>query len=162
MRFSAFLRGLMGKDDLDVPVLLLAWRRPEHTRQVFDAIRRAAPSRLYVACDGPRSDHPEDAVLIRQVQSIVMNVDWDCKVFTLFQDKNLGCGRGPGSAIDWFFQHEEAGIIFEDDCVPDQTFFQFCQELLEKYRDDERIMHISGDNGVGRHGDGRGSILTLT
>ena len=117
-----------------VPVLLIAFNRPDVTSKVFEAIRRAAPQCLYVAIDGPRPGYPEDRGKVDEVQRIVAAVDWDCTVRTLFQKTNLGCRRGVNAAISWFFENEEMGIILEDDCVPDQTFFRFCEELLEYYR----------------------------
>ena len=130
----------------NTPVLFLIFNRPDTTQQVFDEIRKAQPAQLFVAADGPRKDRPTDYEQCKKTREIIHQVDWDCKVFTRFQDENLGCKIGVSSAIDWFFSNVEEGIILEDDCVPDQSFFPFCQELLEKYRDDERIMMISGDN----------------
>jgi hypothetical protein len=101
---------------------------------------------LYVAADGPRSDHPGEKQLCQEVRDIATTVDWPCQVRTLFRDNNLGCGRGPSSAINWFFENEESGIILEDDCLPDQTWFLFAEELLERYKDDERIMNISAQH----------------
>jgi hypothetical protein len=128
------------------PVLLLIFSRPDTTRRVFDTIRQARPTRLYVAADGPRPGHPTDAVRCAQTRAVVQEVDWPCEVFTLFQDKNLNCGLGPVTAMNWFFEHEEEGIILEDDCVPSPSFFQFCAELLARYRHDARVMHIGGNN----------------
>ena len=131
---------------LKVPVLFLIFNRPDTTKQVFDEIRKAQPAQLFVAADGPRKDRPTDYELCKKTRDILQQVDWDCKVSTLFRDENLGCKKGVSSAIDWFFSSVDKGIILEDDCVPNQSFFLFCQELLERYRDDERIMMISGDN----------------
>ena len=131
---------------LNTAVLFLVFNRPDTTRQVFEAIRKAKPPRLYVAADGPRADRPGEEGKCEQVRQIATNVDWDCEVKTLFREKNLGCGKAVSSAITWFFENEEEGIIIEDDCLPSQSFFWFYQELLERYRDDERVMVISGDN----------------
>ncbi|WP_221056716.1 hypothetical protein [Methanoculleus chikugoensis] len=132
---------------LRTPVLFLVFNRLDTTKQVFEAIRRAKPPRLYVAADGPRADHRGEGEKVRAVRNYILSsIDWNCEVKTLFRDENLGCKRAVSSAIDWFFSHVEEGIILEDDCVPDQSFFPFCQELLERYRDDKRIMMISGDN----------------
>jgi len=131
---------------LKVPVLFLIFNRSDTTQLVFNEIRKAQPAQLFIAADGPRKDRPEDIENCRKVREIIRQVDWDCSVSTLFRDENLGCKRGVSSAIDWFFSHVDEGIILEDDCVPDPSFFPFCQELLERYRDDERIMVISGDN----------------
>ncbi len=131
---------------LNSPVLFLIFNRPDTTYRVFEEIRRARPARLYVAADGPRPNRPGEDELCRQTRDIVNRVDWECHVVTLFREQNLGCRPAVSSAIDWFFTHEEEGIILEDDCLPDQSFFSFCAELLEKYRHDERIMHIGGAN----------------
>lgn len=132
--------------NLHTAVLMVIFNRPETTRQVFEAIRVAKPSRLYIAADGPRNDKPGEAERCEECKQIVGEVDWDCEVKTLFRKQNLNCGRGPSSAFNWFFEHEEEGIILEDDCLPSQSFFWFCQELLERYRHDSRIMHIGGNN----------------
>jgi len=132
--------------NLNTAVLFLIFNRPETTKQVFEAIRSAKPSRLYIAADGPRRDRPEECEKCEECKQIVHHVDWDCEVKTLFREQNLNCGLGPSTAISWFFEHEEEGIILEDDCLPTQSFFWFCQELLERYRDDSRIMHIGGNN----------------
>lgn len=131
---------------LTTPVLFIVFNRPDTTKQVFDAIRAAQPKRLYVASDGPRSGNASDAEKNEIVRKITTNVDWDCEVKTLFRENNLGCGLGPVSALNWFFENEEEGIILEDDCLPDQSFFRYCQELLEKYRDNSKVMHITGSN----------------
>lgn len=129
------------------PILLTIFNRPETTRQVFEAIRAAKPPRLYVAADGPRDSRPGEDAKVKDVRDYVMgHIDWDCEVKTLFRDKNLGCKYAVSGGIDWFFENEEMGIILEDDCLPHPTFFRFCEELLERYRNDERIMMISGDN----------------
>jgi hypothetical protein len=127
-------------------VLLVIFNRPETTAIVFKSIREAKPPRLYVAADGPRANKPEDVKRCEEARRIATNVDWECEVHTLFSDKNLGCGLGPTTAISWFFKNETEGIILEDDCLPSQSFFLYCQELLEYYRDDYRVMHISGNN----------------
>ena len=128
-----------------LPVLFLIFNRPETTSVVMEAIRAARPPRLYVAADGPREDYGEEE-RCQEARQIATKVDWLCEVKTLFRDRNLGCRLGVSTAIDWFFEHEGEGIILEDDCVPSQSFFRYCAELLERYRHDERIMCISGNN----------------
>jgi hypothetical protein len=140
------IREFAPQNSLKTAVLFLIFNRPDTTQQVFNEIRKARPAQLFVAADGPRKDRPADYELCKKTREIVQQVDWDCKVLTRFNDENLGCKRAVCSAMDWFFSNVEEGIILEDDCVPDQSFFPFCQELLEKYREDERIMIISGDN----------------
>lgn len=125
-------------------VLLIAFNRPGPTGQVIDALRRAKPPRLYMACDGPRPDRPSDIDKVSQVRALVDKIDWECEVRTLFRDRNVGCREGPAGAIDWFFEHEVEGIILEDDCVPTESFCRYCDELLDRFRDDDRIAQICG------------------
>lgn len=138
---------------MKTPVLFLVFNRPEPTRQAFAAVRAARPPRLYVSADGPRADRAGEAERCAEVRRIATEVDWPCEVHTLFRDHNLGCKIGVSSGIDWFFSKEEAGIILEDDILPHPSFFPFCEELLEKYRHDERVAMISGCNMIGNsHG----------
>ena len=104
-----------------------------------------------MAADGPRDGKIDEKGHCEEVRKIATSVDWPCEVKTLFREENLGCRRGVSGAIDWFFKHESEGIILEDDVVPSVTFFRFCQELLERYRHDERVMSISGNNFQGEH-----------
>jgi hypothetical protein len=127
-------------------VLFIIFNRPENTQQVFDAIKKAKPTRLYIAADGPRRDILGEDQICEEVRKIATDIDWDCQVRTLFREENLGCGKGPCTAITWFFEHETEGIILEDDCLPSPSFFSFCSELLEHYRYDTRIMEIGGNN----------------
>ena len=127
-------------------VLFLVFNRPDTTRQVFEAIRAAKPPRLYVAADGPRIGREEDKERCEEVRRIATAVNWPCKVKTLCRDENLGCKLGVSGAIDWFFANEEEGIIIEDDILPLPSFFPYCDELLEKYRENEKIAMISGCN----------------
>jgi Glycosyl transferase family 2 len=133
---------------MSVPVLFLIFNRPNVTAEVFEAIRLAKPARLYIAADGPR-DRPGEAELCNKARQIATNIDWDCELKTLFRERNLGCGASVSGALNWFFGDEEEGIILEDDCVPSPAFFPYCAELLAKFRDDERIMCISGANFQG-------------
>jgi len=127
-------------------VLFLIFNRPDTTSQVFDEIKAAKPSRLYIAADGPRSNRPEETALCHDTREIVKDIGWKCDVKTLYRPKNLGCKNAMSSAIDWFFENEEEGIILEDDCLPSKSFFYYCDTLLEKYRFDTRIRHIAGSN----------------
>jgi hypothetical protein len=132
---------------LKTAVLFLVFNRLDTTKQVFQSIRQAKPPRLYIASDGPRVDHEGDAQNVSAVRDyIIKNIDWECEIRTLFRDHNLGCKYAVSGAITWFFENEEYGIILEDDCLPSQSFFWFCEELLERYKDDTRVWHISGDN----------------
>jgi len=131
---------------LNTPVLFLIFNRPEITARVFQEIRKAKPKQIYIAADGPRIDHPDDPELCNKTRQICESIDWDCEVMTLFREENLGCQLAVSNAIDWFFEHESEGIILEDDCLPSQSFFYYCAELLDYYRDDMEIMCVSGDN----------------
>jgi len=132
---------------LKTPVLFLIFNRLETTKKVFEEIRKAKPPRLYIASDGPREHKVGESEKVKAVRDYVLNnIDWNCEVKTLFREKNLGCGRAVSGAITWFFENEEMGIILEDDCVPSQSFFWFCEELLNRYKDDMRIWHIGGCN----------------
>ena len=128
------------------PVLLIIFNRPDVTAQVFGTIRATRPTQLFVAADGPRADRPNDKELCVATRAVTEKIDWPCDVKRLYQEKNLGCKQGPIQAINWFFKNIEEGIILEDDCVADPSFFTFCSDLLAHYRDDTRIMHISGNN----------------
>jgi len=133
---------------LNTPVLFLIFNRPDVTEKVFEVIRQAQPKKLFVAADGAREDRLGEKEKCIQTRKIIEKVDWDCEVKTLFREENLGCRNAVSSAIDWFFEHVEEGIILEDDCVPSQSFFTYCQELLDYYRHDTRIMMISGDSFI--------------
>ncbi|WP_373636415.1 hypothetical protein [Vibrio gazogenes] len=132
---------------LNTAVLFLVFNRLDTTKQVFRAIREAKPPRLYIASDGARETKEGESDKVNEVREyLISNIDWDCEVNTLFRDNNLGCKYAVSGAIDWFFKNEEMGIILEDDCLPSQSFFWFCEELLEKYRDEHRVSSISGSN----------------
>lgn len=136
-------------EPLQTAVLFLVFNRPDTTKQVFEAIRQAEPTRLYVAADGARQGREGEAVLVEQVRQIVSEVDWACEVKTLFRENNLGCKIAISSAINWFFQNEEQGIILEDDCLPNIDFFNFCEKMLINYRLDSSIGMIAGFNPQG-------------
>jgi len=132
---------------LKAAVLFLIFNRLDTTKQVFEAIRKVKPPKLYIACDGPRDTRLGEADLVKSIRDYIMaHIDWQCETKTLFHDKNLGCKLAVSSAIDWFFKNEEFGIILEDDCLPSKSFFRFCDELLVRYLNDNHIMQISGFN----------------
>lgn len=128
------------------PVLFIVFNRPETTKRVFEAIRQNKPTRLFVAADGPRENKPGEKERCQEARKITENIDWPCEVKRLYRDKNLGCKFAVSSAIDWFFENVEEGIILEDDCLPNSSFFGFCEEMLRLYRNDNKAMCISGDN----------------
>ncbi len=140
------------------PVLLVAWKRPDTLKKVIATIRAAAPSRVYVACDGPRHDQAAEVESVRSVRrTIEVEIDWPCRVKKLYSDVNHGCRQGVSKAITWFFENENEGIILEDDCVPHQDFYLFCSELLEYYRDDTRVWVVTGNNFQDAQKRGSGS-----
>ena len=132
---------------MQVPVLFIIFNKREETKRVFDVIRNQQPSQLFVAADGPRPEKEGETETCRYVREWVLGqIDWPCEVKTLFREQNVGCGRGPSEAISWFFEHVNEGIILEDDCLPNDTFFRFSAELLDRYRHNPAISIISGNN----------------
>jgi hypothetical protein len=132
---------------LTTPVLFLIFNRPDLTERSFAIIKAAKPAKLFLAADGPRPDKEGEAELCRQTRQIVLDhIDWDCELHTMLRENNLGCKQAVSSAISWLFENVEEGIILEDDICPDDTFFPFCEEMLIKYKGDERITQISGVN----------------
>ena len=136
----------MGDFELTTPVVFIIFNRPDKTREVFREIARARPSRLLLISDGPRASREGEAERVAQTRRIASAVDWPCSVSTNFSEINLGCRERISTGLDSAFREVSEAIILEDDCVPDPSFFRFCQELLDKYRDDQRIGMISGDN----------------
>ena len=128
------------------PILFIIYNRPALTKLVFDKIRKIKPQKLFIAADGPQIKNKRDKKLCLESRKIINEVDWDCDLKLLLRKKNLGCKIGVSSAIDWFFENVDQGIILEDDCLPDKSFFGFCGELLEKYKYDERVMMIGSYN----------------
>jgi hypothetical protein len=128
------------------PIVFLIFSRPDTTARVFEAIREAKPPRLLVVADGPRADRPGEAERCAATRAIIEGVDWECEVSTNYSDVNLGLKERVSSGLTWAFQAVDEAIILEDDCVPHPTFFRYCEEMLERYRDDQRVMTISGDN----------------
>ena len=131
---------------IDIPVLLIFFTRPDTFKKVFEKVKEARPSKLFLACDGPRENRPDDIEKINACKKIAEDIDWECEVYTNYSDKNLGCGIRPQSAISWALEIVDRIVILEDDCVPDLSFFGYMEELLERYKDDERIGMISGLN----------------
>lgn len=135
------------------PVLLIAFNRPDLAREVFKVIRKIKPTKLFYSVDGPRSGHVNDSGLVEETRGLIDEVDWPCEVYTRFYEINQGCKVAVSSAVTWFFQHVDDGIILEDDCVPDESFFDYCRVLLERYRNEDRVAHIGGlnlQNGIHR------------
>lgn len=135
---------------LKVPVLFLIFNRPDLTEKVFGEIKKVKPEKLFLAADGHRLDKTGEAELCRLTRDIVLNnIDWECEVHTLLRDENLGCKIAVSSAITWFFDNVESGIILEDDILPKGSFFSFCEEMLIRYKDDKRVTTVCGANLMG-------------
>lgn len=132
---------------MKTPVALIIFNRPAQTARVLEAISIAKPKKLLVVADGPRSNRPDDVEKCEAARRAVINqVNWDCEILTNYSDTNLGCGQRPATGLTWVFDTVEEAIILEDDCLPHPTFFPYCEELLERYREDERVMMIGGIN----------------
>lgn len=131
---------------LNTPVAFLIFNRPDTTAKVFAEIAKARPAKLLVVADGPRTDRPKDKQKCFEARAIIDRVDWDCEILTNYSDINVGCKKRVSSGLDWVFSTVEQAIILEDDCLPHPTFFRFCEELLTRYQDDERIAILSGNN----------------
>ncbi len=131
---------------MNTPVAFIIFNRPDTTAKVFEAIRQAKPQKLFVIADGARADRTHEIEKCVQTRAIINQVDWECEVIKNYSDVNLGCARRVSSGLNWVFEQVEEAIILEDDCLPHVTFFRFCEELLERYRYDQRIASISGQN----------------
>ena len=136
----------MSDFQLTTPVAFIIFNRPDTTERVFAEIAKAKPPKLLVVADGGRTSREGESEKVTATRAIIERVDWPCEVLTNFSDVNLGCKVRVSSGIDWVFEQVEEAIILEDDCLPDPTFFRFCQEMLNRYRDDLRVGMISGDN----------------
>lgn len=129
---------------IKTPILLITFNRPDHVRRVLTEIRKQQPTQLYVCQDGAREGNENDRIKVQEVRDVVKElVDWPCELHTLYQEKNLGCGPGPQAGITWFFENVEQGIIMEDDCLPHPDFFGYCEELLNRYKDNPQVQFIS-------------------
>jgi len=129
-----------------IPIVIIIFNRPEITRRVFEKIKIIKPLGIYIIADGPRELYPSDIEKCKQAREIFEKINWDCEVHRYYSEYNLGCGRNIAQGLNWVFENEEMAIILEDDTLPAIPFFQYCQELLIRYKDDNRIMHIGGTN----------------
>lgn len=127
-------------------ILFIIFNRPETTKKVFETLRRYKPIELFIAADGPRENKPGEKERCEEARKITEKIDWPCKVKRLYRKKNLGCRYAVSGAITWFFKNVEEGIILEDDCLPNSSFFTYCEQMLRLYRNDKKVMCISGDN----------------
>lgn len=137
-------KSISRKENYKTAILFIIFNRPKNTKTVFEQIKKIKPSRLYVVADGPRDKVIDETSLCAKTRSIIKEINWNCQLKTLFRKHNFGCGNSISQGITWFFKNEAEGIILEDDCVPDISFFTYCSNLLEKYRNDTRITHING------------------
>jgi hypothetical protein len=135
--------------EIDVAVLLIFFNRPEQFGKVFEQVKKARPSKLFLYQDGARENNNKDLENIIKCRKIIEDIDWECEVYKMFQEKNYGCDPSEYIAQKWAFSIVDECIVLEDDDVPSQSFFPFCKELLEKYRNDERINMICGMNNTG-------------
>ena len=136
----------MSEFKLTTPVAFIIFNRPDTTALVFAEIAKARPPKLLVVGDGPRAHKAGEAERVTATRAIIEQIDWPCEVLTHFSETNLGCKKRVSSGINWVFEQVEEAIILEDDCLPDPSFFRFCQDMLARYRSDERILMISGTN----------------
>ena len=138
---------------IDLAVLCVFFIRPEAFAQVFEQVRKARPSQLFLYQDGPRPDRPEDAEKIACCRRIAEEgIDWECEVHRNYQEQNVGVDPSMFNAVTWMFSHVEKGVILEDDIVASQSFFPFCKELLDRYETDNRIFTIAGMNHLDVYG----------
>lgn len=131
---------------MNVPVAVIVFNRPKHTREVFAALRLVRPAELFVIADGPRPEVSADNALCAEVREVVSEVDWPCTVHRNFADSNLGLKERVSSGLSWVFDNVDRAIVLEDDCVAHPDFFRFCESLLERYADDDRVSVITGNN----------------
>ena len=139
----------MSYPQLSTPIVLILFKRPETTQKVFEAIRQARPQTLFVIADGPRRDRPDEYEQCLAARAVVDHVDWDVEIFKNYSDTNLGLKKRISSGLSWVFERVDRAIILEDDCVPDSSFFQFCEVILEQYSDHENIFSVTGHNHLG-------------
>ncbi len=136
----------MQEQPIHCPVAMIIFNRYDNAHEVLQQIKKVQPPKLFIIADGPREHKVGEKELCDKARSIANEVDWKCEVITNFSDTNLGCKGRVSSGLTWLFEQVESAIILEDDCLPSVSFFYYCEELLEKYKDDERIMMISGNN----------------
>ena len=136
------------KMSAQVPVLLILFNRSDNASQLIDALRLVKPREIYVNIDGPRTGNEKDRIEVALCKELVAKIDWECIISKQYHEKNLGCKNSVVAAIDWYFSNVDEGIILEDDCIPSASFFAFSAQMLTKYRDDNRVMQISGSNYV--------------
>jgi len=146
--YAATVVAPVSSAQLETPVALFVFNRPATTRAVLEAVASARPKSLLVVADGPRSERSNDQDLCRETRRLIDDVSWPCDIVTNYSDDNLGCDERIVSGLDWVFSRVDRAIVLEDDCVPDVTFFPFCEELLDRYSDDRRVYTVRGFSPV--------------
>lgn len=136
--------GNLRKNRMNKPILILIYKRPSLTKRLLSSLSNVKPKKIYVAGDGPKDDVEENKV--QETRDAIKSIDWDTNVKTNYSTKNLGLRKRVSSALDWFFENEKAGIILEDDLIPNKSFFEFSESLLEKYKHEDQVTTISGNN----------------
>ena len=131
---------------MNTPVAIIIFNRPDKLRQLLKILSVVKPRELFVVADGPRDSVPEDKKKCQKTRELIENLEWDCKIFKNYSEVNLGCGIRPATGISWVFEYVDKAIFLEDDCIPHPSFFRFCEELLEKYKENEKIYQICGNN----------------
>jgi hypothetical protein len=135
-----------GGSETNPAIAFFIFRRPETTARVFAEIRKARPNKLYLIADGAREDRPEEQDLVQRTRDVVSEIDWPCNVTRVYADKNLGLRQRIFTGLDYVFSKEDSAIVLEDDCLPSQSFFRFCSELLDVHEINENVALISGFN----------------
>ena len=131
---------------MDTPVALVIFRRPSHTQRVLEVLAQARPKRIYVISDGPSLGNKDEAIAVQECRELIDLIQWDCKVLKNYSEENMGSRSRVVSGLDWVFESEDRAIILEDDCVPELSFFKFCDELLTKFEYEPRVAGIGGSN----------------
>ena len=132
--------------EIQVPILLIGFNRPHYIRKIINQLSIIKPQKLYVSIDGARVNKPNDIKLIEDVKSIVKNINWACETHYLFHENNVGAEVNVSNAISWVLKNEESVIVNEDDILAPYSFYRFMQDMLIKYKDDDRIAMVSGNN----------------
>jgi len=135
----------MDSFNLTTPVAFIIFNKVESTQKVFEVVRRVQPTTLFIIADGPRKDKPQERIVCERVRKITEDINWECKVFRNYSDENLGLRKRVMTGLDWVFDSTEEAIIIEDDCLPDESFFRYCQDMLNIYKDKEQVFTISGN-----------------
>ncbi|MCC5846414.1 MAG: glycosyltransferase family 2 protein [Verrucomicrobia bacterium] len=143
----------------ETPVVVIFFNRPEVLQVLVNRLAEVQPRKLYLVCDGPRADRPEEPAKVKACQDLFDPLPWTCEIHKNYSVTNLGCRNRVVSGLNWVFEHEEQAIILEDDCVPNASFFQFCTQLLSKYKYESRVNSIAGTNVFGQNDNSSSSYF---